>query len=162
MSKIRQNGSDNFWVCSWQSFTYRTCDISHTHTHTQLFYCSSGICPGLPGWAGTRKVKPGRLKPIWIYWNKREWVAVASAGPYASLHLIPDNHASVPSLIFLQAGCPSCCPTNCVKALKAKYCKTVVTIFGFGLGKVSHISHVTYHRLHRLCLCGRRQTCLRL
>ena len=23
------------------------------HTHTQSFYCSSGICPGLPGWAGT-------------------------------------------------------------------------------------------------------------
>jgi len=21
--------------------------------------------------AGTRKVKPGRLKPIWIYWSKR-------------------------------------------------------------------------------------------
>jgi len=32
--------------------------------HTQPFYCSAGICPGLPGWAGTRKVKPGRLKPI--------------------------------------------------------------------------------------------------
>jgi len=44
---------------------------THTHTHTQPFYCSSGICPGQPGWAGTRKVKPGRLKPIWIYWSKR-------------------------------------------------------------------------------------------
>ena len=42
----------------------------HTHTHTQPFYCSSGICLGPPGWAGTRKVKPGRLKPIWIYWSK--------------------------------------------------------------------------------------------
>jgi len=31
-----------------------------------------------------------------------------------------DNHASTPSLSFLQAGCPSCCPTNTVKALKAK------------------------------------------
>ena len=30
------------------------------YTHTQPFYCSSGICPGPPGWAGTRKVKPGR------------------------------------------------------------------------------------------------------
>jgi len=34
-----------------------------THTHnTQPFYCSSGICPGPSGWAGTRKAKPGRLK----------------------------------------------------------------------------------------------------
>ena len=44
---------------------------AHTHTHTQPFYCSSGICPGPPGWADTRKLKPGRLKPIWIYWNRR-------------------------------------------------------------------------------------------
>ena len=30
-----------------------------------------------------------------------------------------DNHASTPPLkFFLQAGCPSCCPTNSVKALK--------------------------------------------
>jgi len=30
-----------------------------------------------------------------------------------------DNHASTPQLGFLQAGCPSCRPTNSVKALKA-------------------------------------------
>ena len=41
------------------------------HTHTQPFYCWSGICPGPPGSVGTRKVKPRRLKPIWIYWSKR-------------------------------------------------------------------------------------------
>jgi len=29
-----------------------------------------------------------------------------------------DNHASTPPLNFLQAGCPSCRPTNSVKALK--------------------------------------------
>ena len=29
------------------------------------------------------------------------------------------NHASIPSLSFLQAGCPSCRPTNSVNALKA-------------------------------------------
>jgi len=30
-----------------------------------------------------------------------------------------DNHASTPPLSFLQAGCPSCRPTNSVKALEA-------------------------------------------
>jgi len=30
-----------------------------------------------------------------------------------------DNHAITPPLGFLQAGCPSCCPTNSVKAMKA-------------------------------------------
>jgi len=38
---------------------------------------------------------------------------------YASLHFIPDNHANIPPLSFLQAGCPSCRPTNSIKALKA-------------------------------------------
>ena len=36
------------------------------------------------------------------------------------ISLQTDNHASTPPLSFLQAGCPSCCPTNSVKALKAK------------------------------------------
>jgi len=31
-----------------------------------------------------------------------------------------DNHTSTPPLSFLQAGCPSCRPTNSVKALKVK------------------------------------------
>ena len=30
-----------------------------------------------------------------------------------------NNHTSTQPLSFLQAGCPSCCPTNSVKALKA-------------------------------------------
>jgi len=38
-----------------------------------------------------QKGKTGNVKPIWIYWSKRYWVAVASAGPYANLHLAPDR-----------------------------------------------------------------------
>jgi len=34
------------------------------------------------------------------------------------ISLQTDNHASTSPLSFLQAGCPSCCPTNSVKALK--------------------------------------------
>jgi len=34
-----------------------------------------------------------------------------------------DNHANTSLLSFLQAGCPSCRPTNSVKALKAKFYK---------------------------------------
>ena len=36
-----------------------------------------------------------------------------------------DNHASTPPLCFLQAGCPSCRPTNSIKALKALQRKTI-------------------------------------
>jgi len=36
----------------------------------------------------------------------------------ACTSLQTDSHASTPPLSFLQAGCPSCRPTNSVKALK--------------------------------------------
>jgi len=49
-------------------------------------------------------------------------VAVAAAGPHASLHYAQtDNHTSTPPLSLLQAGCPSYHPTNSVKALKAVF-----------------------------------------
>jgi len=35
------------------------------------------------------------------------------------ISLQTDNHANTPTTRFLQAGCPSCRPTNSVKALKA-------------------------------------------
>ena len=68
------------------------------------------LLSGLPGWASIRKVKP-------IYWSKRKWVAVASAGPNASLHsLQTDNYGSTPPLkFFLQAWCSSCHPTTVSK-----------------------------------------------
>ena len=34
-----------------------------------------------------------------------------------------DNHASNPPLSLLQTGCPSCRPTNSVKALKGNFCQ---------------------------------------
>jgi len=32
-----------------------------------------------------------KAQPIWIHWSKRRWVTVASAEPYANLHLDPDT-----------------------------------------------------------------------
>ena len=55
-----------------------------------------------------------------------------------------DNHASIPPLSFLQAGCRSCRPTNSVKALKAN-------------SKLLYLLHnlqcpvVTFLRLDKLC-----------
>jgi len=40
-----------------------------------------------------------------------------------------DNHASTPPLSFLQAGCPSCRPTNSVKALKACALPVALPVF---------------------------------
>jgi len=41
------------------------------------------------------------------------------------ISLQTDNHTNTPSLGFLQAGCPSCRPTNSVKALKAVIGKNI-------------------------------------
>ena len=46
-------------------------------------------------------------------------MALASAGPYASLHLAPERQpCQHPTTRFLQTGCPFCHPTNSIKALK--------------------------------------------
>jgi len=47
-------------------------------------------------------------------------VAAASTGPYASLHCAPDRrqHSSTE---FFTGRMPFLCPTNSVKALKARY-----------------------------------------
>jgi len=56
-------------------------------------------------------------------------MAVASAGLYANNRplLQADSHISTSSVSFLQAGCSSWCPTNSVKALKAKYTTSIPT-----------------------------------
>ena len=84
------------------------------HTHTHPFY---GPFSGLPVWASTRKVKP-----IWIS-LKQETVsgsgiswAICKSAPRSRQITTPAPHHSV----FLQAGCPSCRPTNSIKALKGK------------------------------------------
>ena len=82
-----------------------------THAHTRL----TALCTGLPGWVGTRKVKP-----IWIL-LKQETVSGSGISCHVQVctSLQTDNHAHTPPLSFLQAGCPSCRPTNSIKALKA-------------------------------------------
>jgi len=47
-----------------------------------------------------------------------QWHQLGNMQVFTSLQT--DNHTSTPPLSFLQAGCPSCRPTNSVKALKAQ------------------------------------------
>ena len=84
-----------------------------THTHTRL----TALCLGLPGWAGTRKVKP-----IWILLKQDtvsgsgiRWAICMSA------HCSRETTMPATNCSVLQAGCPSCLPTNSIKALKALF-----------------------------------------
>jgi len=86
-----------------------------THTHTPVSRPFVQDYPGEP--------VPERYNQSGFYWSKRQWVAVAPAGPYASLYLAPDRQPCQhpTTRVFLQAGCSSCRPTNSVKALKAQH-----------------------------------------
>jgi len=53
--------------------------------------------------------------------SERQWHQLGRIQVCTSLQT--ENHASSPRLSFLQAGCPSCRPTNSVKALKASTSK---------------------------------------
>ena len=79
----------------------------NTHTHTRL----TALFPGLPRWASTRKVKA-----IWIL-LKQETVS-GSGITWAMCKSAPRFRQTTTPLCFLQAGCPSCRPTNSIKALK--------------------------------------------
>ena len=52
-----------------------------------------------------------------------QWHQLGSMPVCTSLQT--DNHARTPPLSFLQVGCPSCHPTNSVKALKAQKTNTL-------------------------------------
>jgi len=82
--------------------------LSHTHPFNGLF----------SGTARVSRYQKGKTNLDFIEARDSEWQWHQLG--HASLHLDPaDNHASTPPLSFLQAGCPSCRPTNSVKALKA-------------------------------------------
>jgi len=51
-----------------------------------------------------------------------QWHQLGHMQVCTSLHI--DNHASTPPLSFLQAGCPSCRPTNSVEALSSEILST--------------------------------------
>jgi len=65
------------------------------------------------------------------------------------------NHASIPPLSFLQAGCPSCRPTNSVKAYLHNTCVTITkmnmtTQFIIKRSLLTRIKHyLTKIRKHR-------------
>jgi len=68
----------------------------------------------------TRVSQYQKGKPIWILLKQEtEWQWHQLGCMQVCTSLQTDNHASTPPLSFLQAGCPSCRPTNSVKALKA-------------------------------------------
>ena len=77
---------DNHTLLQEQSYN------THTHTHT----CLTALCPGLPGWAGTRKVKPIQIlvKQETVSGNGISW-AICKSTPHSRQITTPAPHHSV-------------------------------------------------------------------
>ena len=87
--------------------------ILETHTHTHPF---NGPISGTTRVSRYQKGKTNldftEARDSEWQWHQLDHMQVCT-----SLQIV--NHASTPPLSFLQAGCPSCRPTNSVKALEA-------------------------------------------
>ena len=92
---------------------------SYTDKHTPVNGPFSGTTQ-------VRRYQKGKTNLDFTEASDSEWQWHQLGHMHVCASLQTDNHASTPPLSFLQAGCPSCHPTNRVKALKAK---TVLGLF---------------------------------
>jgi len=92
-------------------------NIHHTHTHTHTH-------PFNGSFSGTTRVgqyQKGKTNLDFTEARNSEWQWHQLGHMQVCTSLQTDNHVSTSPLSFLQAGCPSCRPTNSVKALKAEH-----------------------------------------
>jgi len=93
------------------------CNKQHTHTHTRAHtHPSNGP---LSGTTQVSRYQEGKTNLDFTEARDSEWQWHQLGHMQVCTSLKTDNHASTSPLRFLQAGCPSCRPTNSVKALKA-------------------------------------------
>ena len=85
--------------------------MKHTHTHT--------FNGPFSGTTQVSRYQKGKTNLDFTEARDSEWQWHQLGHMQVCTSLQTDNHASTPQLSFLQAGCPSCRPTNSVKALKA-------------------------------------------
>jgi len=85
----------------------------HTHTHTHPFN------DPLSGTTRVSWYEKGKTNLDFTEARDSEWQWHQLDHMQVCTSLQTDNHASTAPLSFLQAGCPSCRPTNSIKALKA-------------------------------------------
>ena len=103
--------------------------VTHTHTHT--------FNGPLSGTTRVSQYQKGKTNLDFTEARDSEWQWHQLDHMQVSTSLRTDNHVRTPPLSFLQAGCPSCRPTNSVKALKAlvKY----VTQKIFSMSKIAKL-----------------------
>ena len=98
------------WGCSDYVNVYSL----HRHTHTPHWFNGP-----FSGTTQVSRYQKGKTNLDFTEARDSEWQWHQLGHMQVCTSLQTDNHASTPSLSFLQAGCPFCRPTNSVKALKA-------------------------------------------
>jgi len=87
-------------------------DKTHTHAHP--------FNGPLSGATQVSRYQKGKTNLDFTEARDSEWQRHPLGHMQVCTSLQSDNQASTTPLSFLQAGCPSCRPTNSVKALKAQ------------------------------------------
>jgi len=82
--------------------------LTHTHPFNGPFSGTTQV-----GW-----YQKGKTNLVFTEARDSEWQWHQLGHMHVWTSLQTDNHASTSPLRFLQAGCPTCRPTNSVKALK--------------------------------------------
>ena len=88
---------------------------AHTPAHTHPFNGS------LSRTTRVSRYQKGKTNLDFTEARDSEWQWNPLGHTQVCTSLQTDNHTSTPPLSFLQAGCPSCFPTNSAKALKATF-----------------------------------------
>ena len=101
------------------SFNSRNCTLTHTHIHVKRLFS---------GATRVSRYQKGKTNLYFTDARDSQWQWHQLGHMQVCTSLQTDNHASTPPLSFLQAGCPSCCPTNSVKALKAQNYTLIIII----------------------------------
>ena len=138
-------------VCIWSSRCHRIPKPRHllSPLNPGWFYLSGTGLPRL-SWkkrhnsssnTHTHPFNGPLSKTTWVSWYQNgttnldfteardsEWQWHQLGYMQVCISLQTDNHASTPPLSFLQARCPSCRPTNSVKALKAQVVVLLVLV----------------------------------
>jgi len=109
----------------------------HTHTHT--------FNGPFSGSTRVSRYQKGKTNLDFTEARDSEWQWHQPGHMQGCTSLQTDNHASTPLLSFIQAGCPSCCPTNSVKALKAQCLLTHIHTHPFN-GPLSRTTRVSRYQ----------------
>ena len=114
-----------------------------THTHTHPFNGPLSVTTQVS------RYQKGKTNLVFTEARDSEWQWHQLGHMQVCTLLQTDNHASTPPLSFLQAGCPSCHPTNSVRALKEIKIKIKhrCTYTKYHLCQLSHL----LMQLYRVC-----------